>query len=209
MKLVSLISSGIDSPVATYLFLKQKMDIILIHGDNQPYTDERQRQNFIKLAQHLQQYSQGTMKILVVPHGMMLSELKKQGKTNLTCVLCKRMLIRYAELIAQREHADAIIMGDSLGQVASQTLKNMRVIDNVTSFSILRPLLGWDKEDIIKLAKQIGTYDLSILPEKPCSAVPLQPSTQAKLDNILEQEQQIDIPTLIQKIVKNAESISL
>ena len=97
------------------------------------------------------------------------------------------MLLRYAEKIAEKESASAIIMGDSLGQVASQTLKNINTIEQSIKIPVLRPLIGFDKEDIIKIAKEIGTYDLSILPTVGCKAVPDNPVTQAKLEKILEE----------------------
>ena len=119
------------------------------------------------------------------------------------------MMVRYAEAIVKKEHADAIIMGDSLGQVASQTLQNIRVIDQATKTPILRPLIGLDKEDLVKIAKDIGTFDLSILPSDGCSAVPNKPSTMAKLDQILSEESKIDVNELVSQAVKNAEEIVL
>ena len=107
-------------------------------------------------------------------------------KVGYTCIFCKRMLLRYAEKIAEKQEADAIVMGDSLGQVASQTLHNINVINSAVKIPIIRPLIGYDKEDIVKIAKEIGTYDLSILPSDPCKEVPNKPATQAKLDKILD-----------------------
>jgi len=119
------------------------------------------------------------------------------------------MLIRYAEAIAKKEHAAAIIMGDSLGQVASQTLQNIRVIDQVAKIPILRPLIGLDKEDVVKMAKDIGTFNLSILPSDGCSAVPNKPSTMAKLDQILSEESKVDVGKLVNQAVKNAELVGI
>ena len=119
------------------------------------------------------------------------------------------MLLRYAEKIAEKEKADAIIMGDSLGQVASQTLQNIRVIEQAVCFPILRPLVGFDKEDVIKIAKEIGTYDLSILPSDGCSSVPKKPATQAKLDKILSEEKKINIDILVKDAVDNATLVSI
>jgi thiamine biosynthesis protein ThiI len=114
------------------------------------------------------------------------------------------MLLRYAEKIAEKEGADAIVMGDSLGQVASQTLQNLRTIEQAISIPVLRPLIGFDKEDTIKIAKEIGTYDLSILPSSGCNAVPHKPATRAKLDHIQLEEKKIDVDKLIKNAVNEA-----
>jgi len=209
MKLVSLVSSGIDSPVATYLFSKKAKEIILVHADNRPFTDERETENFIKLAKHLKKRISCPIKVYSVPHGDALSSYKTHCENRFACVFCKRMLLRYAEKIAEKEQADAIVMGDSLGQVASQTLQNIRVIEQAVDIPILRPLIGFDKEDVIKIAKEIGTYDLSILPSDGCSAVPHRPATQAKPDQILGEEEKINTKNLVNDAVNNATLISL
>ena len=209
MKFVSLVSSGIDSPVATYLLSKKAEELIFVHADNQPFTDEREIENFIKLAKHLKKHISCPITVYSVPHGDALSSYKTHCENRFTCVFCKRMLLRYAEKIAEKEQADAIIMGDSLGQVASQTLQNIRVIEQAVSIPILRPLIGFDKEDVIKIAKEIGTYDLSILPSDGCSAVPKKPATQAKPNQILSEEEKIDIAGLVNAAVENATLISI
>jgi len=119
------------------------------------------------------------------------------------------MMLRYAEAIAQKEHADAIVMGDSLGQVASQTLQNLRVVEQAISIPLLRPLIGFDKENTIKIAKQIGTFDLSIAPAEECTAVPIKPSTQARLEHILAEEQKINIKELVSRIISQAKNVTL
>jgi thiamine biosynthesis protein ThiI len=209
MKFVSLVSSGIDSPVATYLLSKKTEELIMIHADNRPFTDDREIQNFIKLAKHLKKNIPSNVKAYKVPHGETLSTYKQEAEHRFTCVFCKRMLVRYAEEIAKKEKADAIIMGDSLGQVASQTLQNIRVVDQATTIPILRPLIGFDKEDVVKIAKDIGTYDLSIQPSDSCSAVPNKPSTMAKLDQILFEESKINVNKLVNQSIKNAKLIDI
>lgn len=209
MKLVSLVSSGIDSPVATYLLSRKTEDIVLVHADIKPFTDNREIKNFILIAKHLKKQISGDVKAYIVPHGKTLTCYKQHCKNRFTCVFCKRMLVRYAEKIAEKEHAEAIVMGDSLGQVASQTLQNIRVVENAVTIPVLRPLIGFDKEDIIQIAKNIGTYDLSISPSDSCSAVPTKPATRAKLDQILEEEKKIDVDKLVKQAVDKAELISL
>jgi len=209
MKFVSLISSGIDSPVATYLMSKKADEIILVHGDNRPYTDEKEINNFLKLAKHIKKILKCKNKTILITHGKSLDKYKKNCDNKFTCVFCKRMLLRYAEKIAEKENASAIIMGDSLGQVASQTLQNIKTIEQAVKIPVLRPLIGLDKEDVIKIAKEIGTYDLSILPSKGCSAVPNKPSTQACLKKIIEEESKIDILKLVNEAFENKKIIKI
>lgn len=207
MKFVSLVSSGIDSPVATYLFSKKAEEIILLHGDIRSFTDQREIENFKKLAEHLKKICPCSLKTYLIPHGDNINSYRENCNIKFSCVFCKRMLLRYAEKIAEKEGANAIIMGDSLGQVASQTLQNILVIDNAVNMPVLRPLIGLDKEDVVRIAKKIGTYDLSILPSDGCNAVPNKPATSAKLDKILEEEKKIDIRKKINKAVDGKEEI--
>lgn len=205
MKLVSLISSGIDSPVATYLMSKSSEELILVHGDIRPFTDYQEIENFFKLAIHLKKISKCKIVIYLIPHGPSLLTFKNICNKRYTCIFCKRMLLRYAEKIAEKESASAIIMGDSLGQVASQTLKNIKIIELSIKIPILRPLIGFDKEDIVKIAKNIGTYDLSILPSTGCKAVPFNPVTQAKIEKILEEEKNLSYITLVNEAVEKSQ----
>jgi thiamine biosynthesis protein ThiI len=119
------------------------------------------------------------------------------------------MMVKYAEKIAEKEKADALVMGDSLGQVASQTLQNLLVVDSAVKIPILRPLIGFDKEDIVKIARQIGTYELSILPSAGCTAVPNKPATRAKLEDILEEEKKLNIEEIVKQAVDNSELLVL
>ena len=209
MKLVSLVSSGIDSPVATYLFSKKVDEIILIHGDNRPFTDDQEIKNFINLAKHLKKNASSIKQAYIIPYGENLGLYKQNCHPRYTCVFCKRMLLRLAEALANKKKAEAIIMGDSLGQVASQTLQNIRTIDEVVGLPIFRPLIGLDKEEIIQIAKEIGTYNLSIVKSSGCTAVPSKPATQAKLEDIIYEEQKINIKEQINKAIEKAELIKL
>jgi thiamine biosynthesis protein ThiI len=204
MKFVSLVSSGIDSPVATYLLSNKVEEIIIMHTDNRPFTDDNEIENFQKIIKQLKKHIVSKIKIYIVHHGDALSSYKTCCEHRFTCVFCKRMMLRYAEKIAENNYADALIMGDSLGQVASQTLQNLKVIEQTVSIPILRPLIGFDKEDIIKIAKKIGTYNLSILPSKSCCAVPKKPATQAKIEQILSEEKKINIAGLVDDSLKHA-----
>lgn len=204
MKFISLISSGIDSPVATYLLSKYVDELIFVHAEMTPFTDEREKEKFLAITDQLRKVISCPIKVYIVPHGSSLVFYRKYCKTRFTCIFCKRMLLRYGEYIAEKEHAEAIIMGDSLGQVASQTLYNIQVIDGSTYLPVLRPLIGLDKEEIVRIAKDIGTYSLSISPSTGCSAVPRKPSTKALLQTILAEEQKIDIQKLVSTAISNA-----
>jgi len=209
MKLVSLVSSGIDSPVATYLLSQYAKEIILVHADNRPFTDEREIQKFVTLAQHLKNIAQAKITAYLLPHGEALRSYQQQADRKFTCIICKRMMLRYAEAIAKKQHAEAIVMGDSLGQVASQTLQNLRVIDQAVNIPILRPLIGFDKEDTIQIAKKIGTFEVSIAPADGCNAVPKKPSTRARLEHILAEEQHMNIDELVRYAVTCATPVKL
>jgi thiamine biosynthesis protein ThiI len=209
MKFVALLSSGIDSPVAIYLLSKKGDEIILLHADNRPFTDDREIEKFITLAKHLKTLVPSKLSALLLPHGQSLEAYKMHCNNRFTCVVCKRMMLRYAEAIAKKEHAEAIIMGDSLGQVASQTLQNLRVVEQAVGIPILRPLIGFDKEDTIKIAKQIGTFDLSIAPADGCAAVPTKPSTQARLEHIRTEEQKINVDELVNTVISQAKIVTL
>lgn len=197
MKFVALVSSGIDSPVAAYLLSPKATEIIFVHADNRPYADGREIEKFLTLATYLKTIVPIKVRAFLVPHGNTLETYIQHANPKFTCVFCKRMMLRYAEAIARSEHAQAIIMGDSLGQVASQTLQNIRVIEQAIALPILRPLLGFDKEETIQIAKKIGTFELSIAPAGGCAAVPPRPSTRAKLEQIFNEEKKVNVDELV------------
>ncbi len=206
MKLVSLMSSGIDSPVATYLLAKKADEIILVHGDNRPFTDDREIKNFKTIVKHLKKTLQLPLKLYLLPHGDALNIYKQNCNDRFTCIFCKRMLLRYAEKIAEKEKAHAIITGDSLGQVASQTIENIHVIEQAITLPVLRPLIGLDKNDVVKIAKNIGTYSLSILPSMSCKAIPYKPATKTRLEKILEEENKLNVNEIVEKILRQAKT---
>lgn len=207
MKCVALLSSGIDSPVACYSLANVVDSFVFVHADNRPFTDHREITNTIQIAQRLNDLIDAPIMLYLLSHGEMLERISKLVPKRYMCVLCKRMMLRYAEKICEKESADAVIMGDSLGQVASQTLQNIRVVDSAVDVPVLRPLIGWDKEEIIDLAKNIATFDLSILPSGECTAVPQKPATRAKLKIIEELEESFSYEDLLLDIVENARTI--
>ncbi|MFH1100473.1 MAG: hypothetical protein V1726_00345 [Methanobacteriota archaeon] len=209
MKYVSLISSGIDSPVATYLLSKEAEEVVLLHADNRPFTDDREVENFVRLAKYLKSLGVSKYSAYLIPHGETLAMYQRMSERRFTCVFCKRMMLRYAERMAVREHADAIVMGDSLGQVASQTLQNIRVVEQAVKLPVLRPLIGFDKEDVVQIAKEIGTYEFSIMKSAGCGAVPVKPSTKASLDQVLAEEQNVDVERLVKQAIAGVQIVQL
>jgi thiamine biosynthesis protein ThiI len=198
MKLMSLISGGIDSPVATHMMMERGAEIIAIHFDNRPFTDDGQFEKTKTLVNHLGNINNVKIRTWIVPHKDSHVAFAKHCKRNLHCVLCRRMMLRVSEQVADREGADALLTGESLGQVASQTLRNIRTESQAVSISILRPLIGLDKLEIEEIAKRIGTYETSILPGMCCSIIPRKPSTYSRLDTVLEEEEKVDIHKMVE-----------
>ncbi|NOQ38631.1 hypothetical protein GQ472_07150 [archaeon] len=209
MKLVTLLSGGIDSPVATHLMLDKGCDIIAVHMDNNNFTDNRSLEKVKTLLKTIAKHRNTKIKLCIAKHGPTLSEIMKKCDRKLTCVLCKRFMYRIAEEIAKKEKAEGIITGESMGQVASQTLDNLHIEDSAVNTRILRPLIGLDKTEIIDIAKEIGTYDISILPEQCCSQVPKFPETHGKLKEIEIAESKIDVKALVKKSVESVKIIEI
>lgn len=208
MKLVSLVSNGIDSPVATYLLSKKTNEIIIIHVDNTPF-QKADLEGFTKIVKKLDKQISSKTKVYTVPNGENIDIFKQKCEQRYTCIFCKRMMLRLGEKIALKETASAIIMGDSLGQVASQTLQNLKVIDQATRTPVLRPLIGWDKTEIIDLSKKIGTYSLSTSSASKCKAVPVKPATKAKLKDILNEERKINVEFLVEQSLKKSKLLTI
>ena len=204
MKLVSLMSNGIDSPVASYLMSRMGADVILLHLDNRPYTDDRSIENVRRIAEQLRKVTGKEFPLYIAPHGDNQTVIHKTCDGNYQCVMCKRVMQRTARELAKKLGADAIVMGDSLGQVASQTLKNIRSENIGLDFPVVRPLIGLDKLEIEKIAKEIGTYEISILPSDGCSIVPVRPITEAKPEKIAKFAENIDVDELARKTAEAA-----
>jgi len=203
MKALVLLSGGIDSPVAAYVMAKQGAEIIALNMDNTPYTKPSEKVKGI--IQQLRKVTGQDIPLITAPHGKFnLSVIETTRSSHIRCVLCKRFMMRAAEAIAIENNCNAIVMGDSLGQVASQTLRNMKVEQQAISMQVVRPLIGLDKEEIIIIAKEIGTYQLSIEEAYDCGIVPEKPSTNANIEQIIESEESMDIPEMIKNTVAGA-----
>jgi thiamine biosynthesis protein ThiI len=199
VKLISLISGGIDSPVATYLMIRRGVEIVAVHMDNRPFTDEKNLDKTMNLVRHLRDLTGSPIKTYVVPHGPNHITFARNCNRHLHCLFCRRMMYRIGERIAEKEGADGILTGESMGQVASQTLQNLSVINRAVKVPVIRPLIGLDKVEIIGIAREIGTYEISTLPGLCCTIVPRKPSTSAKLRDVVGEEQKIDIDSLVEK----------
>ena len=174
------------------------------HFDNAPFAGQGSIERVKLLAKKL-----GFKELLVINHGPDLTEFMKNCDRKYMCVFCRRMMLRIAEAIAKKQGAQALVTGESLAQVASQTLQNLYVEDDAVKIPIMRPLIGFDKNEIIKIAKDIGTYDISIIPVICCSAVPPKPSTQARLEKIVGEEGKININKLLNSATKSLKKIAI
>jgi len=208
MKLVSLLSGGIDSPVAAYLMLKKGAELVAVHADNH---DDEKSEGIAKTAQlvrRLEELSGKTIPLYILSHAHAQLAYSENCDRHFQCLFCKRMMFRMGERIARLEGAQALLTGDSLGQVASQTLTNMGVESQAVQLPILRPLIGMDKVEIINIAKAIGTYEISIRAAgEGCPFVPNKPSTSARLEKLLEEESRIDVVGLVKRAVEERKRV--
>ncbi len=204
-----MLSGGIDSPVAGYLALKRGVDIECLYFESPPHTSMQAKQKVIKLASIINKYSLN-IKINIVPFTVIQETILKNVKEEYIITIMRRMMYRIALKIANRKNFKVIFNGESIGQVASQTLDSMNVINNVCNIPVIRPLACMDKLEIIDIAKKIGTYDTSILPFEDCCTVfvPKHPVINPKLDKCLLYESKIDYDKLIEDAVNNIEVIS-
>ena len=182
-KVVCLVSSGIDSPVAAYLMMKRGCEVIALYCDNAPFTSQEALNNYNKLIDQLQNYAAGVpIKKRVVKYGDYLQKAKKDASEKMTCILCKSGMYKIAEMLANKMGALAIVDGSSVGQVASQTLNNILTTRYGVDMPVLSPLIGLDKTEITKIAEEIGTFEISKIDDGGCSAVPRYPETKSDLE---------------------------
>ena len=201
MKFLCLISGGIDSAVAAYLMLKKKHEVEFVHFHNWPFTSRKNWNKSKTLIESLAKEFKKPLKFHVIQHGANLVESKKI-ESHLTCVICRRAMLREAEMLAKSLGADALLTGENIAQVASQTMQNLLVEHNAIKIPIVQPLIGLNKREIIATAKKVGTYELSVGVTCDCRAVPNRPSTRAKLDDIKSLETKIDSKKLAKTAIK-------
>jgi thiamine biosynthesis protein ThiI len=198
-RVVSLLSGGIDSPVAAHRLMKRGCQVIFVHFHGVPFLDGTSRTKAVELTQVLTRF-QYQSHLYLVPFGEIQREVVVGAPAPLRVVLYRRLMGRIAEQIARREHAKALVTGESLGQVASQTLDNLAVIEEAVGVPVLRPLIGSDKEEIVQQARGLGTYEISIIPDQDCCRlfVPRHPATISSLEEVRAAESNLDIEKLVQ-----------
>jgi thiamine biosynthesis protein ThiI len=177
---------------------------VFVFFDNYPFADETTKQRAMEAIKKLSEYALGNkLKVYVVPHGDDLTDILRNCPRSLTCVLCRRMMYRLAEKIALLEGADAVVTGEIIGEHASQTLVNLRVENQaITDITILRPLVSMNKQEVENLARKIGTFDASTKPASCCTGPPPKPRTRARLEEILEAEERLNIEGMISRDLK-------
>ncbi len=205
-RVCTLISGGIDSPVAAYRMMKRGCEVVFVHFHSYPYLDKTTQEKVITLVRHLTRY-QFSSTLYLVPFGEIQREISVSVEPSYRVVLYRRMMIRIAERIAEKERARALVTGESIGQVASQTLENIYTINDVARMPVLRPLIGMDKDEIIAQAKEIGTFETSIIPDQDCCQlfIPRHPATKARVEDLVTKERDLDIEGWVERAVAGAE----
>jgi tRNA uracil 4-sulfurtransferase len=204
MKGVMLMSGGIDSPVSLYYLLRQGHEMIGVHMDNRPFTDDSPLEKVVDHLAVLRQRFNQPIPLYVLPHGPTQLTLMRSTDRHVGCVMCRRFMWRSAARIGEREGARFLATGEALGQVASQTLTNMRSATVAVELPIIRPLVGLDKQEIERVAKEIGTYGISTRPGVCCQAVPDKPATRSTILQIEAEESPLDVESIVDDVVRRA-----
>ena len=207
---VTLLSGGIDSPVSSYMIAKRGVRLIPVHFFSFPYTSEAAKEKVIELASELSAYC-GRMRLCIVPFTHIQEEIRDKCPEEYFTIIMRRFMMRIANRIAADNGCGAIVTGENLGQVASQTMSAMGVTEAVTTLPVLRPLIGFDKEEIIRLARRIGTFETSILPYEDCCTVftPRHPELRPTDEKAAELEQALDVEALVEEAVRGTEHVKL
>ncbi len=204
-KALLLLSGGIDSPVAGYMIAKRGVQIDAVHFESFPYTSERAREKVFELAREVAQYA-GSFNVHVVSLTHIQEELVKACEEDYFTLLLRRYMMAIADRLAHKLGCGGLITGESLGQVASQTMQAIGVTDPVATLPVFRPCIGMDKEEIVQVARKIGTFETSIQPYEDCCTVftPKHPRTRPELAKVLEQERKLDFEALVQEALDGA-----
>ena len=205
-----LLSGGIDSPVAGYMMAKRGVTIEAVHFESFPYTSERAREKVLELASILAEYA-GEVKVHVVSLTHIQEELVKACQEDYFTLLLRRYMMTIAERVAKRRGCMALITGESLGQVASQTMQALGVTDNAVSMPVFRPCIGMDKEEIITISRKMGAFETSILPFEDCCTVftPKHPKTKPELEKVLTEEQKLDFDALCDEAFESLYTVTI
>ena len=208
-RVVALLSGGIDSPVAAYRLMRRGAEVVLVHFHPFPLLSGASREKAKALAERLARF-QHRLRLHLVPFSEVQRHIIVEAPTAYRVVLYRRYMLRIAEAIAREEGALALCTGDSLGQVASQTLENLHAVNQAATLPVFRPLIGWDKEEIVAEAQRIGTYETSILPDEECCTLfaPKHPVTRARLEVVLETEARLPTEELLALALKEREVLT-
>ncbi len=207
---VSLLSGGIDSPVSSYMIAKRGVQLELLHFASPPYTSQQAREKVLQLARELTVWC-GRLTVHIVPFTEIQEEIRRKCPEDHFTLIMRRFMMRLADRLAHELCCKALVTGESLGQVASQTIQALCVSDDVATMPVLRPLIGMDKEEIVRIARHVGTFDTSILPYEDCCTVftPRHPKTKPNLEEVREYEAALDIDGLCGKALAGREMIRL
>ena len=205
---VTLLSGGIDSPVSSYMIAKRGVRLVPVHFFSFPYTSEQAKDKVIELGRQLTEYC-GRMTLDVVPFTHIQEEIRDKCPEEYFTLIMRRFMMRIAQEVADRNGAKALVTGENLGQVASQTMEALGCTEAVTRLPVLRPLIGFDKEEIVRLSRRIGTFELSTLPYEDCCTVftPRHPRTRPRLDAVEEAESALDIEGLVAEAMAGIERV--
>ncbi len=209
MRLLSLMSGGIDSPVATHMMLENGYSIDILNMDGGPFSSGEELEKVEEIARKLESLHPGKVTLLRADHGLSLEAFSEGSNPKYMCILCKKAMLMVADLICDKNDLRGIVMGDSLGQVASQTLPNMAAVSAGIKHPILRPLIGFDKLDIESIAKKIGTFDISIRRTVGCTAAPKHPITHAISKRLEDEARKASIQDTVRKVVESVREIPL
>ena len=207
---VSLLSGGIDSPVASYMIAKRGVALDMVHFFSYPYTSPEAKEKVLELARLLTPWC-GRLTVHVVPFTAIQEELRRSCPEELFTILMRRFMMRIACAVAEKNGIQALVTGESVGQVASQTLDAMACTNAVCAVPVLRPVVGMDKEEIVHIARRIGTFETSILPYEDCCTVftPKHPKTKPHLEDLVEAEKALDVDALVAEAVDGIERVML
>ena len=209
-KAALLVSGGIDSPVAGYMIAKRGATLEGIHFFSHPFTSELAKQKVLDLARELKGFT-GSLRVHIVPFTQPQLQMREKCPAEHLTLIMRRMMMMIASEIAKKQGALCLVTGESLGQVASQTMEALAVTDDAASLPCFRPVIGMDKEDIVAIARDIGTFETSILPYEDCCTifVPKHPTTRPKLEKILASEALLDVETLVRDAVEGTEVVDV
>ena len=197
---VSLLSGGLDSPVSSWMIARRGVQLEMVHFVSPPYTSDQALEKVLQLARELTAYTGRTI-VHIIPFTEIQEEIRKNCPEEYFTLIMRRFMMHLAAAVAKKAGAGALVTGESLGQVASQTMMALGVTEDVTLMPVLRPLIGMDKVEIIRMAREIGTYDTSILPYEDCCTVftPRHPCTRPKIEDVREAESVLDIDALVER----------